>query len=247
MAAYKANDKFRATLRSTWVSDPADSTIAVNAIPTNVPTIVVVGWETQYETVFSVTATSGDNSSNYSLTGVTKIKGYEGNLPEGSAVNCLNNEEFFNQYEDLISGLEEDVTAVEEALPTGDVVGTTDEQTLTNKTLLATTNVVEQTTTTTSSATPTPTGGSLRNFFTITALGEAAEFAAPSGTPANGNVLIIRIKDDATGRALTYNAIYRAVGITLPTTTTASKTTYIGAKYNSADSKWDCIATGTEA
>lgn len=98
-----------------------------------------------------------------------------------------------------------------------------------------------------SDATPNPVGSAEVNIYTITALAEAAEFAAPSGTPVDGNVLRIRILDDGTGRALTYNAIYRAIGITLPTTTTANKTLYIGATYNSADTKWDCVATREEA
>ena len=98
-----------------------------------------------------------------------------------------------------------------------------------------------------SDATPNPTGDRKRNEYELTALAEAAEFAAPSGTPVNGNILIIRILDNGTGRALTYNAIYRAVGITLPTTTTANKTLYIGAIYNNADAKWDCVAAPEEA
>lgn len=100
-----ANDKYRATLRSTFI-DGSDITLAVTAIPTNVPTIVTVGWNTQYETVFRVEGTSGTNSSNYALTGITKIKGYTGNLPENSAVNCLNHEEYFNQYGDLIDAIQ---------------------------------------------------------------------------------------------------------------------------------------------
>jgi len=130
---------------------------------------------------------------------------------------------------------------------TGAVVGTTNEQTLTNKTILATTNVVEEISTVASSATPAPTGGSLRNFYTITALAAAAEFAAPSGTPANANKLIIRIKDNGTARALTWNAIYRAMEFALPTTTVISKTMYLGFIYNSADSKWDMVAINEEA
>lgn len=122
-----------------------------------------------------------------------------------------------------------------------------DTQSLTNKTIYDSTNVLTEVTTTTSSATPTPTGGSLKNALYITALTEAAEFAAPSGTPANGNTLLIRVEDDGTARALTYNVIYRAIGITLPTTTTASKITYIGCIYNSTDSKWDAVATVTES
>lgn len=97
-----ANDKYRATLRSTFV-DGVDTTLNVTAIPTNLPTLVTVGWNTQYETVFAITGTSGSNSSNYALTGLTKIKGYSGNLPENLAVNCLNHEEFFNQFASVVN------------------------------------------------------------------------------------------------------------------------------------------------
>ena len=129
----------------------------------------------------------------------------------------------------------------------GAIVGTSDTQTLTNKTLTATTNVVEEITTTASSATPAPTGGSLRNLFTVTALEEGATFAAPSGTPANGNRLVIRIKDNGTARSLAWNAIYRAMEFALPDTTVVDKTMYLGFIYNSADSKWDMVAINTEA
>ena len=119
--------------------------------------------------------------------------------------------------------------------------------TLTNKTLISTTNVVEEITTTASSATPAPTGGSLRNYFTVTALAVGATFSAPSGTPVDSNYLTIRIKDNGTARTLAWNAIYRAIGVTLPTTTVINKTLYIGCRYNAADSKWDVLAVAQEA
>lgn len=126
---------------------------------------------------------------------------------------------------------------------TDTLVGKATTDVFTNKTLIATTNVVEEITTTASSATPTPTGGSLRNFFTVTAQAAAAAFAAPSGTPANGNYLTIRILDNGTARALTWNAIYRAgTTVSLPTTTVLSKTIYIGFRYNSASSTWDLLS-----
>ncbi|NLZ82610.1 MAG: hypothetical protein GX915_02985, partial [Clostridiales bacterium] len=87
--------------------------------------------------------------------------------------------------------------------------------------------------------TPTPTGNYYENEYYLTALAADAEFAAPSGTLSNGNTLLIRIKDDGTARALTWNAVYRGIGLTLPATTTISKTMYVGGIYNSADSKWD--------
>lgn len=44
-----------------------------------------------------------------------------------------------------------------------------------------------------------------------------------------------------------WNAVFRAIGCVLPTATTASKTTYVGAIYNATDSKWDVVAVSTEA
>ena len=116
-----ANDKYRATLRSTFI-DGVDTTLAVTAIPANLPTLVTVGWNTQYETVFRVEGTSGTNSSNYALTGVTKIKGYSGNIPENSAVNCLNHEEYFNQWGEQIAAVQ---VIAEDAADIADVVNST--------------------------------------------------------------------------------------------------------------------------
>lgn len=100
--------------------------------------------------------------------------------------------------------------------------------------------------TTASFATPTPDADS-QDQYTVTALAVNATFGAPTGTPSDGQNLIIRVKDNATARTLAFNAIYRAIGITLPTTTVISKTLYLGMKYNSADTKWDVLAYGIEA
>jgi hypothetical protein len=95
---WRANDKYFATVRSTWIANPPSGNIQVTALPANLPTIVVVGWKAPYETVFSVEGVSGDHASNYALTGVTRIKGANENIPVDATVNCLNNEEFFNQF-----------------------------------------------------------------------------------------------------------------------------------------------------
>ncbi len=108
-------------------------------------------------------------------------------------------------------------------------------------------DVIDYSSTIASSATPTPVRGAIENYFDVTALAEAAEFAAPTGTPQNHDSLVIRIKDNGTARALTWNAIYRGIVDTLPTTTTISKTMYIGFMYNTADSKWDMVALAEEA
>jgi hypothetical protein len=88
---------------------------------------------------------------------------------------------------------------------------------------------------------------SAADIYVRTALAAAAAINSPSGTPVQGEKLIFRVKDDGTSRTLTWNAIYRAIGVTIPTATTISKTTYVGAIYNATDTKWDVIAATTEA
>jgi len=81
----------------------------------------------------------------------------------------------------------------------------------------------------------------------VTALANSLTIQAPQGTPYDSQKLIYRIKDNGTARSLSWDAIFRAIGVTLPTTTTANKTIYVGCIYNSADSKWDVIAVAEEA
>lgn len=74
--------------------------------------------------------------------------------------------------------------------------------------------------------------------------------ALPSGTPTNGQKLLMRFKDDGTARSITWTTStggYRAIGITLPTTTVSSKITYVGCIYNSSDAFWDVIAAVTQS
>lgn len=78
--------------------------------------------------------------------------------------------------------------------------------------------------------------------WTITALASANTITT-TGTPTEGQSLLIRIKDNGTARALTFNSIFRASSdLALPTTTIISKTLYLGFKYNATDSKWDLLA-----
>lgn len=105
-------------------------------------------------------------------------------------------------------------------------------------------NLVQQRTSSiTSSATITPTAD-LSDIYEVTALATAATIAAPSGTPQTNQKLLIKLRDNGTAQTLSWNAIYRAIETTLPTTTTINKTHYIGCIYNTADSKWDVIAVG---
>jgi len=76
----------------------------------------------------------------------------------------------------------------------------------------------------------------------ITALASALTIAAPYGRATNLQPLIIRIKDNGTSRALTFNAVFRAGNLALPTATTISKEMYLGFFYNEEAVKWDLVA-----
>jgi hypothetical protein len=81
----------------------------------------------------------------------------------------------------------------------------------------------------------------------VTALANALTINAPAGTPVDGNKLLFRILDNGTARAITWNATYTVIGTTLPTTTTANKTTYVGCVYNANNTRWDVVAVTTQA
>lgn len=123
------------------------------------------------------------------------------------------------------------------------VVGLSQTQTLTNKRITPRIGTVAD------AATITPTADD-SDQYNVTALAQSATIAAPSGTPTNGQKLVIRIKDNGTGRTLTWttsSGAYRAIGTTLPITTVANKTVYVGCIYNAADTFWDVVAVAQQA
>lgn len=83
--------------------------------------------------------------------------------------------------------------------------------------------------------------------YVVTAQAGALLFNNPSGTPVQGQKLIIRIKDDGTARVLTYGSEFRGISQALPSTTVISKTLYMGFIRNSTDTKWDLIAVAQES
>ena len=88
------------------------------------------------------------------------------------------------------------------------------------------------------------------DIFNAFALDGATTLDVPSGTPIDGQRLILRLRDDGTARALTWTTTsggYRVIGTTLPSTTTISKLLYVGCVYNSTDSFWDVVAVTTQA
>lgn len=123
--------------------------------------------------------------------------------------------------------------------PAGLLVGTTDPQTLTYK------RVTPRVVSIVSAATITPTGDTADQY-EVTLLAVGATIAAPSGTPTDGQRLILRIKDNGFVQTLawtTTSGAYRAVGVVLPTATVASSVFYAGCIYNSQDTFWDVLTT----
>lgn len=122
------------------------------------------------------------------------------------------------------------------------LVGDDTTQTLTNK------RVNPRVGTVVSSATPSINTDNV-DAYSITALATAiTSFTTNlSGTPTDFQILIIRIKDDGTARAITWGASFEAKGVALPTTTTLGKVLTVGFIYSAVTSKWGCVSALTEA
>lgn len=118
---------------------------------------------------------------------------------------------------------------------------------ISNKAITAS-SLAPRTNTVASSATPT-INTDTTDIFTITALATAITSMTTnlSGTPVNGQKLIVRIKDDGTARGITWGASFASRGATLPTTTVLGKYQYNGFLWNSTTSTWDCVVTQNEA
>jgi len=97
----------------------------------------------------------------------------------------------------------------------------------------------------TSAGTVTPTFSN--DMVKITAQAAGLTLANPTGTAIPGLGMVIRIKDNGTARSIGYGTQYRAIGVTLPTTTVIGKTLYLAMIFNDTDTTWDVIAVGQQA
>jgi len=99
-----------------------------------------------------------------------------------------------------------------------------------------------------SSATPAINTSAVEQF-NITAQAAAITSMTTNltGTPRDGQRLVVRIKDDGNARAITWGSAFVAAGASLLTTTSTGKTHVSEFIYDTAASKWGCIradATG---
>ena len=81
--------------------------------------------------------------------------------------------------------------------------------------------------------------------YELSAVANATEFSV-TGTPVDGQKLIVRITDAGVTKALTWTG-FTAKGATPPTDTTAGKTHYVGFIYSATDSTWDCVVATEES
>lgn len=97
---------------------------------------------------------------------------------------------------------------------------------------------------------PLAWNSNLYEMYIATAQAGALTINADSGSPVNGQKMLFRLLDNGTARALTWTTgsskSFRAVGVSLPTTTVINKTLYIGCIFNSTADRWDVIAVGKE-
>jgi len=98
----------------------------------------------------------------------------------------------------------------------------------------------------TTSGTITPDSANADQYNLI-GLNGATTIAAPSGTPVQGQKLMLRIKDNGTSQTLTWNATYKPFGtVALPTATTLGKAQYVGLIYDATAVNWSVIANAVE-
>ena len=116
------------------------------------------------------------------------------------------------------------------------VVGTATTQTMTNK------RVTARIGSTTSSATPTINTDNVDIYKLTAQTVDITSFTTNlSGTPVDGDALIIEITGTA-ARAITWGASFEASTVALPTTTVTTAMLAVAFLWNTATSKWRCVA-----
>ena len=85
------------------------------------------------------------------------------------------------------------------------------------------------------------------DIYIITAQALGLNIGNPTSDPTKPKGFMFRITDDGTSRTITWGADFVSYGDTLPTSTTAGKTTYVCGMTNPTTGKYDVISVKTEA
>lgn len=202
------------------IVDVSDTTMAVSGttkklLPTNLP--VSSGMQTALDA--KVTGISSSTSGRLPLFDGTTGK----LLKEYTETGIVK----------VTSGVPTAVTA-----PTGLILGDSDSQVVTNKRI----NPRVFTVATTGTATPDV---STTDHYIITGQSSSLTLSVPTGVPVDGQRLLYTISDNGTQRLIQWNAIYRAISVTLPTGTIPSGIIYAGQVYHSGSNRWDVLAIGS--
>lgn len=81
----------------------------------------------------------------------------------------------------------------------------------------------------------------------IVAQAAALAIANHTGTPRNGHALTIRIRDNGTGRAISWGTAYMTgQALALPATTVAAKLMHVGFRWSPTYNKWVMVALTQE-
>lgn len=225
---------------------PSSSTAPTNGM--YLPAANTLGWAINGTGEMRLTGTAlSPNANDGNALGTTSLSWSDLFLASGAIINIANSNWVATHTSGVLTVGTGDLRVSNAGSDGASVLTLSGSQAPTNKDLSAASNTVINKTTITSSSTPTPTGDRNINHFSVTALAASATFAAPSGTPAEGNRITMRIHDNGTSRALSWNAIYTSTSnATLPTTTVIGKELFLGFLYDSTDSVWRLVAITSE-
>lgn len=85
------------------------------------------------------------------------------------------------------------------------------------------------------------------DIYIFTAQGAGLIIGNPSSDPSIPKGFMFRITDDGTSRSISWPTDFVSYGDTLPTATTAGKTTYVSGISNPTTGKYDVLSVKTEA